>query len=152
MMFTETIRTHKKMKMMMLTQNISGLYGTGWLVGWRSMENNDPSSSQYPSFLWKTMIFCLDIFSGILPHNDLIETISRLYGRIRFSQKPFQRYMKVNNDHRNTQNSMENDNVHKNTQDSMKDAQRNHLISINPSQLSVKDSDLHRHLHKSIKR
>lgn len=48
MMFTETIRTHKKMKMMMLTQNISGLYGIGWLVGLRSMEKDDPSPSQYP--------------------------------------------------------------------------------------------------------
>ena len=38
---------HKKMKMMMLTQNISGLYGIGWLVGLRSMDNNDPSPSQY---------------------------------------------------------------------------------------------------------
>ena len=59
--------------------------------------------------------------------------------------------MKVNNDQINTQNSMENDSVHRNTQDSMKDAQRNHLISINPSKLSVKDSDLHRHLHSLLK-
>ena len=64
-MFTETIRTHKKMKMMMLTQNISGLCGICWLVGLRSMETNDPSPSKYPRgglFMFKEPILSVRNF------------------------------------------------------------------------------------------